>query len=98
MVRIAELEIDPAQTGPYISALREEIATSVRTEPGVLSLLAVAIKDHPNQVRLFETYADDAAYLSHIRSPHFLKYKQETANMVLSLRLIETNPILLGTR
>ena len=98
IVRIAELEIDPAQLEAYKAALREEISTSVRVEPGVISLLAVAVKNQPNQVRLFETYASPAAYQSHIHSPHFLKYKTETAQMVRSLRLIETDPILLGTK
>ncbi|MBB5318076.1 hypothetical protein [Tunturibacter empetritectus] len=38
VVRLAELEIDPANLEPYKAALREEIATSIRVEPGVLTL------------------------------------------------------------
>src|ERR1700712_2784424 len=67
LVRIAELEIDPAQLEAYTAALKEEIATSVRVEPGVLSLFAVAVKDHPSQIRIFETYADQAAYKAHLQ-------------------------------
>jgi quinol monooxygenase YgiN len=58
----------------------------------------VAVKDHPTQIRIFETYADRAAYESHLQTPHFKKYKTETANMVKSLKLVETDPILLGTK
>ena len=54
LVRIAEVEVDPAQVEAYTSALKEEISTSIRVEPGVLTLYAVAIKDHPNQIRIFE--------------------------------------------
>lgn len=43
-VRIAELEIDPAQVDAYKAALKEEIEASIRLEPGVLSLHAVAVK------------------------------------------------------
>ena len=98
MVRIAELEIDADQLAAYTAALKEEISTSVRIEPGVLTLCAVAVKDHPTQIRIFETYADRAAYESHLQTPHFKKYKTETANMVKSLKLVETDPILLGTK
>ena len=98
LVRIAELEIDPAQLDAYKAALRQGIATAVRVEPGVLSLLAVSVKDHPNQIRIFETYADQAAYEKHLQTPHFKKYKSDTEQMVKSLRLIETDPILLGSK
>jgi quinol monooxygenase YgiN len=98
VVRIAELEIDPAQLEPYKAALQEEIAASIRVEPGVLTLYAVSIKDHPTQIRLFEIYANGAAYQAHLQSPHFKKYKSDTAGMVKSLKLLETEPILLGAK
>jgi quinol monooxygenase YgiN len=90
LVRIAELEIDPAQLDAY--------TTSIRMEPGVLTIYAVAVKDHPNQIRIFETYVDQVAYETHVQSPHFKKYKNETEGMVRSLKLIETKPILLGAK
>jgi quinol monooxygenase YgiN len=96
LVRIAELEIDPSQLIEYKHALSDEIATSVREEPGVLLLYAVSVKDHPSQVRIFETYKDQAAYESHLQSPHFKKYKDTTHGMVKSLKLIETDPIILA--
>lgn len=98
LVRIAELEIDPAQLDAYTTSLKEEISTSIRMEPGVLTLYAVAVKDHPNQIRIFETYVDQVAYETHVQSPRFKKYKDETQGMVRSLKLIETKPILLGAK
>ncbi|MGJ8480031.1 putative quinol monooxygenase [Sphingobium yanoikuyae] len=95
IVRIAELEIDPAHIEDYKAYLREEIAASVAQEPGVLSLSAVAIAGKPASIRLLEVYASDAAYQAHLKTPHFLKYKQGTADMVQSLRLIETEPVML---
>ena len=98
LVRIAELEIDADQLSAYTAALKEEISTSVRVEPGVLTLYAVAVKGHPTQIRIFETYANRAAYEAHLQTPHFKKYKSETQGMVKSLNLIETKPILLGAK
>jgi len=98
LVRIAELQIDPAQLDAYKVALKEEIETSIRDEPGVLALNAVSLKEHPEQIRLFETYRDAAAYESHLQSPHFKTYKRRTEQMVKNLRLLETEPILLGSK
>ena len=99
VVRLAELEIDPAQLAPYLAALREEVETSIRVEPGVLTLYSVQVKGVPWRVRLFEMYADSNAYDAHIASPHFQKYKTGTAAaMVRSLVLLETDPVLLGTK
>ena len=98
LVHIAELEIDPGQLPAYRNALKKEIATSIRVEPGVLSLYAVSVKDQPSQVIIFETYKDQAAYESHLQTPHFKKYKAETQGMVKSLKLIETEPILVGRK
>ncbi len=98
IVRIAELDIDPAELDAYKALLREEIDASVRSEPGVLSLNAVSVKDNPAQIRILEVYADQAAYEAHLKTPHFLKYKNGTAGMVRSLKLIETDPILLRSK
>jgi quinol monooxygenase YgiN len=98
IVRIAELEIDSGQLDAYKLALKEEIETSIRVEPGVLTLYAVSLKEHPEQIRLFETYRDAAAYESHLQSPHFKTYKDRTRQMVKLLRLVETEPILLGSK
>ena len=98
IVRLAELGIDPAQLEDYKAALREEIETSIRVEPGVLTLYAVSVKGHPDQIRLFETYRNAAAYQAHLESAHFKRYKSRTQGMVKSLTLVETEPILLGAK
>jgi quinol monooxygenase YgiN len=98
IVRLAELQIDPGQLDEYKAALREEIEASIRLEPGVLALYAVAVKGDPAQIRIFEMYADAAAYEAHLQTPHFKRYKTGTQGMVKSLVLVETEPILLGAK
>lgn len=97
-MRIAEIEIDPAQLEAYKVAAKDEIETSVRVEPGVLALYAVAEKDNPTQIKVFEIYANVDAYKAHLETPHFKKYKAATSEMVKSLRLLETIPIALSAK
>jgi quinol monooxygenase YgiN len=97
-VRVAEIEIDPAQAEVYAAAIGEEIETSIRLEPGVLSLCAVSDRDNPTHITVFEIYADVDAYKAHLKTPHFNKYKEATQGMVTSLRLRDAVPIMLGTK
>ena len=97
-VRIAELEIDPAQLESYKAAVKEEMETSVRVEPGVLAIYAVAEKDNPSRLRFFEMYADEAAYKAHRETTHYKKYADATKGMIISRRLIETVPIQLSAK
>jgi quinol monooxygenase YgiN len=98
IVRIAQLEIEPAFLQSYKAELSEEIEASIRLEPGVLTLYAVSLKARPTSIRILETYADEDAYKAHVQSPHFKKYKTATEKMVKSLELIETDPVMLGAQ
>lgn len=98
IVRIAELEIDADRIDAFNALISEEIEASVRLEPGVVFLFAVSVKGRPDIVRVIEGYANQIAYEEHLTTPHFLKYKTETADMVKSLRLIETDPISLKAK
>jgi quinol monooxygenase YgiN len=94
MVRLAKLVIDSAQLHSYKAMLKEEIETSLRVEPGVLTLYAVAEKNKPTHITILEIYADTTAYKAHVQTPHFLKYKTGTKDMVKALELVETDPLL----
>lgn len=97
-VRLSKITVDPARLDEYNAYLKEEIEASMRLEPGVLTLYAVAEKERPNEVTILEIYADEAAYQSHIKTPHFQKYKQGTLDMVQALELIDTTPLIPGVK
>jgi len=98
MVRLAKLVIDSAQLENYKAALKEGIETAVRIEPGVLTLYAVAEKNNPTHITILEIYADADAYKAHIQTPHFKKYKDITKDMVKSLELVDTDPLIPGMK
>jgi quinol monooxygenase YgiN len=98
VVRIAKLRIDSAQLDNYKAALKEEIEASVRIEQGVLTLYAVSDKNNPMHITVFEIYANQEAYKTHLETPHFKKYKTTTKEMVKSLELMDTIPIALKAK
>ena len=97
-LRIAKLTIDSTKLESYKEALKEHAGTAVRVEPGVLMLYAVYEKEHPTHVSVFEIYANVDAYNSHIKTPHFLKYKTTVQDMVKTLELIDVVPIALEAK
>ena len=97
-VRIAEIEVDPAQREAFIAAVTDEMDESVRVEPGVSAIYAVAERDDPSRFRFFEIYADEAAYDAHLESRHFRTFRAITDSMVRSRTLIDTVPIQLSRK
>ncbi|MBP8628438.1 MAG: carboxymuconolactone decarboxylase family protein [Paludibacteraceae bacterium] len=93
-VRLAKIVVDQARLNEYNSYLKEEIESSMRLEPGVLTLYATFEKERPNRITILEIYANEEAYQSHIKTPHFLKYKQGTLDMVQELELIDSTPLI----
>lgn len=93
MIRIAELNIDSTYLDEYLAILKEEAATSMKVESGVITIFPMYQKDNPTQIHILEIYADKEAYESHLTSPHFLTYKTATENMVQSLKLVDMDAI-----
>lgn len=89
IIRISEIEIEPFFLKEYLKILNEEASESVKLEPGVISIFPMFQKENHNQIRILEIYADKSAYVSHLKMPHFLKYKTTTLKMVKSLQLID---------
>ncbi|GAA4440550.1 hypothetical protein GCM10023188_37960 [Pontibacter saemangeumensis] len=93
MIRISEIEVDSNYLEAYNSILKEEAEASVRLEPGVISIYPMYQKDNPTQIRILEVYANREAYESHLKTPHFQKYKTTTLKMINSLRLVDMEAI-----
>ena len=93
IVRLSRIEVYPECLNEYIKYATEVGEISLRIEPGVLTMYAVAEKENTCRITILETYASREAYDKHIASAHFQKYKQGTLHMVKSLKLIDQTPL-----
>jgi quinol monooxygenase YgiN len=93
MVRISEIQVDANYLEQYKAILQEEAEASVRLEPGVIAIFPMYRKESDTDFRILEIYAGREAYESHLKTPHFQKYKSATIHMVKSLKLIDMQPI-----
>ena len=97
IVRLAEIEVYPDKLDEYLAFAKEVGTVSMATEPGVIGLFSMQDKAAPCKVYILEVYADNEAYQAHLKTAHFKKYKEGTAQMVKSLKLIDTNPLVTAT-
>ena len=93
LVRIAEIEVYPEHLEAYLAAAKTVGAESVAKEPGVVCIFPMQKKEHPTQIRIVEIYRDEAAYKTHIETPHFRTYKDRTYHWVKSLNLEPMQPL-----
>jgi len=93
IIRIAKLKIDSVYFDDYLAILKEEAAASLKLEAGVLCIYPMYQKINPTEIRLLEIYANEEAYQLHLKTPHFLHYKNTTSKMVKSLELIDMEAI-----
>lgn len=92
-VRLVKIEIEPDALAQYTELLNQQMNTAVKLEEGVIEYRVVNEKENTHRFTLIEIYRDYESYLSHIKTPHFLKYKNSSQDMVKSLELIDANLI-----
>ena len=93
MIRISEIEVDSNYLKEYNAILQDESRASVQLEAGVIAIYPLYQKENPTQIRILEIYANRKAYETHLKTPHFQKYKTTTLKMVKSLKLIDMDNI-----
>ena len=96
LVRLAEIDVVPEKLEEYLGFAAEVGRVSMATEPGVIALFSMQDKANPCKVYILEVYADQQAYQAHIQTSHFRTYKEGTADMVQSLNLIDTTPLVMA--
>lgn len=87
IVRLSKIRVYPQYLEEYVRYVAKVGEISLRTEPGVLAMYAVADKENPCLITILEIYSSGEAYKSHIASAHFQEYKRETLHMVKTLVL-----------
>lgn len=98
ILRIFEFTVAPEDVAAFMAAGHDNIRNSVRDEAGVLSMYVAADKDDPTRLYVVEVYRDQAAYESHRATPHFQSFIAAMEGKLLSRRVIETTPAMLGAK
>ncbi|WP_396115243.1 putative quinol monooxygenase [Dickeya zeae] len=93
-----EFVLAPSEVKPILEISRQNIETSIRDEAGVLAMFCSTDKDDPNKLYVVEVYRDQVAYHSHVDSAHFKAFLAVIQDKVVSRRVVETVPAVLGAK
>ena len=82
MALMGILSIHPEQRDAFLAEMKDHKAKTLASQPGCLQFEFHITDDDPNQVLLYEVYADAAAIAAHRENPQWHKYRATTADMV----------------
>ena len=84
IVRLSKVQVNPDYIEEYMKYAVEVGEISLKTEPGVLTMYAVADKENPCNITILETYASQEAYRS--TSPQNISKSISRARSIWSIR------------
>ena len=82
VVNLFELGVRQGRAAQYDEVGRRNITTSINTEPGTLAMYSMKRQDNPNMAYMFEIYADEQAYQTHIQSAQYKAFLQASPTIL----------------
>lgn len=79
---VVTLKFDPAHTDDFMPLMRENARATFQDEPGCRQFDLCMDPARPGEVFLYETYDDEAAFQTHLKTPHFLKFDAAVQHLV----------------
>ena len=80
-VIIAPIQIKEGCKDQFMEAIIEDAKGSVNDEPGCLRFDVIQDADDENRIWLYEVYQDEDAFHAHTQAPHFIKFRDATADI-----------------
>ena len=80
-VIIAPIQIKAGCKQQFMDAIVPDAIGSVNDEPGCRRFDVIQDAGDENRVWLYEVYDDEAAFQAHTQAPHFIKFRDATADI-----------------
>ncbi|WP_434456594.1 antibiotic biosynthesis monooxygenase [Stutzerimonas urumqiensis] len=93
---LLKTRLKPGSREAFLSAMRTNVAASVRDEPGCLCFDVLLDRSDENLVWLYEVYVDEAALDAHMQTAHFLASRPQVEPLIVGQEVIEADVALLN--
>jgi len=87
VVLFVEIETVLGQKDAFVARVREHRGNVRKNEPGCLCFDVSVPDEGDDEVRLYEVYADQAAFDHHMATEYMQEYRADTGPMVAGRRL-----------
>ncbi|HDS1779486.1 TPA: antibiotic biosynthesis monooxygenase [Pseudomonas putida] len=85
--------VKPGCAKAFLSAIKDNAAASVASEPGCLVFDVSQDRVDPEVIYLYEIYRDDAAYDAHTQTAHFRDSRPLVEPLILEQECFESDVI-----
>jgi quinol monooxygenase YgiN len=82
VVLFVEIDTVPGQRDAFLARVREHRGNVIKNEPGCQRFDISVPDDGDDKVRLYEVYADQAAFDLHMETAYMKEYRADTGLMV----------------
>lgn len=93
---LLKTQLKPGSLEAFMEAMRINAAASVRDEPGCLVFDVLRDRSDPDRVWLYEVYTDEAAFVAHMQTSHFLASRPLVEPLILRQDCIEADALALN--
>ena len=77
---VAAIQIKDGFKEQFINGIIENASGAVKDEPGCLRFDVIQDANDDNKIWLYEVYNDEAAFQAHTQAPHYLKFRDASAD------------------
>ena len=81
LVLMVTVKVKPGRREEFMEVIKEDQLSTSTKEEGNFQFNVVQDNDDPDRFFLYEVYRDNAALEAHRAAPHFLKYREATADI-----------------
>ena len=82
------IQVIPEHIAAFTAAIHTN-ALATRREPGNVRFDVLQLVDDPGRFTLYEVYVDEAGFMAHQQTPHYLAWRAAVAPMMQSPRIGE---------
>ncbi len=82
-VIVAPIQIKPGCKEQFVEGIVGDAQGSLNDEPGCRRFDVIQDAGDDNRVWLYEVYDDEDAFQAHLETPHFIKFRDAAADIVV---------------
>jgi len=85
--------IKPEHSQGFMPLMLSNASDSLRNEAGCHRFDVCSDSERPDDLFLYEIYADSSAFDTHLQSPHFREFDEKTQHMIASKEVLTFNQL-----
>ena len=92
---VVQMQVRPGKRADFLAAMGENAESSVRDEPGCQRFDVCSVDGEEHRFVLYEHYSDAAAFDAHRATPHFRRWREAAAEVLVPGSQVTTTGSLL---